>query len=400
MKAKAISENKGEAASYPKEHFFWRIAIAEVERASKETKDWEKNEKEMTDRGKKMKTVQPVSRKAILQQEKQRKEEKQKQELERLKGVMRARDRSEKGPGQEELGQPVMRINLANSSTDIAYNYVKKEFVFKISTEEGMQFLMQAIDKEDMLSWIKAVKQVIERASVIRHKSLLQEVVPDDSEIPKFLPKKAANGQTAVFGLSLQELAERDQILIPIVVEKCLAEVEKRGLTEEGIYRLSGSSNAIQDLKSQFDAKSEEVDLTKMSDINAITGTLKLFFRELSIPVIPYTQYLGFMDALSLEDYNEKMWKMKELLYEFPPPNYAVLRRLIGHLERVTDFEEVNQMYTNNLAIVFGPTLVRPPPELGGIVAMMNMGKHNALVKDLILQYHWLFDVEEEDPQD
>jgi hypothetical protein len=66
-------------------------------------------------------------------------------------------------------------------------------------------------------------------------------------------------------------------------------------------------------------------------------------------------------------------------------------------LNRVTDFEETNQMYAHNLAIVFGPTLVKPPPELGGVAAMVNMGKHNAIVKNLILQYHWIFDIEEDE---
>lgn len=56
-------------------------------------------------------------------------------------------------------------------------------------------------------------------------------------------------------------------------------------------------------------------------------------------------------------------------------------------------------MYATNLAIVFGPTLVKPPPELGAVAAMVNMGKHNTLIKNLILQFHWLFDVEDDEEQ-
>jgi len=101
--------------------------------------------------------------------------------------------------------------------------------------------------------------------------------------------------------------------------------------------------------------------------------------------------------VIAIEDYNEKLWRLKELVAELPPSNYAVLKRILGHLERVTDFEDTNQMYATNLAIVFGPTLVKPPPEMGGVTAMVNMGKHNTIVKNLVLQYHWIFDIEEDE---
>jgi len=58
-------------------------------------------------------------------------------------------------------------------------------------------------------------------------------------------------------------------------------------------------------------------------------------------------------------------------------------------------------MYASNLAIVFGPTLLRPPPGNDDFaLAMRNLGAHQNLVKNLILQYHWLFDVEQEQEQD
>lgn len=54
-------------------------------------------------------------------------------------------------------------------------------------------------------------------------------------------------------------------------------------------------------------------------------------------------------------------------------------------------------MYATNLAIVFGPTIMRPPPGPSNFSqAMANLGQHQNVVKNLILQYHWLFDVEEE----
>lgn len=55
-------------------------------------------------------------------------------------------------------------------------------------------------------------------------------------------------------------------------------------------------------------------------------------------------------------------------------------------------------MYATNLAIVFGPNLFRPPPQLDNLsYAMTNLGHQQNIVKNLILQYHWLFDVEQEE---
>jgi hypothetical protein len=54
-------------------------------------------------------------------------------------------------------------------------------------------------------------------------------------------------------------------------------------------------------------------------------------------------------------------------------------------------------MYAKNLAIVFGPTLLKAPPGPSSFATSMgNLGKQTIIVKDLILQYHWFFDVEDD----
>jgi hypothetical protein len=101
----------------------------------------------------------------------------------------------------------------------------------------------------------------------------------------------------------------------------------------------------------------------------------------------------------ALEDYDERLIAMKDLIRTLPPPNYMLLKRIIEHLERITDFEEVNHMYAANLAIVFGPTLLRPGGSSANSFAtsMKNLGHQQNIVRNMILQYHWLFDVEQEE---
>src|SRR6266542_6149816 len=51
-------------------------------------------------------------------------------------------------------------------------------------------------------------------------------------------------------------------------------------------------------------------------------------------------------------------------------------------------------MYASNLAIVFGPNLLKTRDY---IRSMSDVGHHSSIVKSLILQYHWFFNVEEEE---
>jgi len=56
-----------------------------------------------------------------------------------------------------------------------------------------------------------------------------------------------------VFGVSLEDLYRRDGTAVPMIVYQCFQAVELFGLDVEGIYRLSGSANHINYMKSLFD---------------------------------------------------------------------------------------------------------------------------------------------------
>lgn len=50
------------------------------------------------------------------------------------------------------------------------------------------------------------------------------------------------------------------------------------------------------------------------------------------------------------------------IINSLPDPNYATLRALTLHLHRVMDNSEATRMSSQNLAIVFGPTLMGTAP--------------------------------------
>ncbi len=88
--------------------------------------------------------------------------------------------------------------------------------------------------------------------------------------------------------------------------------------------------------------------------MNAVAGLLKLFFRELVDPVIPFEFYDRFIDAMKIEVYNDKLIAIKDLVQTLPKENYSVLEYLMSHLNRVSTYSEENKMDPSNIAIVFG----------------------------------------------
>jgi Rho GTPase-activating protein RGD1 len=56
-----------------------------------------------------------------------------------------------------------------------------------------------------------------------------------------------------VFGMTLDQLFERDGSAVPMVVYQCIQSVDLYGLEVEGIYRLSGTASHVNKIKSMFD---------------------------------------------------------------------------------------------------------------------------------------------------
>ena len=50
-------------------------------------------------------------------------------------------------------------ISIKSSIVDIAHDYTKKRFVFRLTTYSGSTYLLQADTNDDMLRWIQAIKQ-------------------------------------------------------------------------------------------------------------------------------------------------------------------------------------------------------------------------------------------------
>uniref|UniRef100_A0A8C7K8M6 BCR activator of RhoGEF and GTPase n=1 Tax=Oncorhynchus kisutch TaxID=8019 RepID=A0A8C7K8M6_ONCKI len=175
------------------------------------------------------------------------------------------------------------------------------------------------------------------------------------------LKRMPSRKQSGVFGVKISVVTKRERSKVPLIVKQCVEEIERRGMEEVGIYRVSGVATDIQALKGAFDANNKDVSVMMSEmDVNAIAGTLKLYFRELPEPLFTDDLYPNFAGGIALSDSVAKESCMLNLLLSLPEPNLVTFLFLLDHLKRIADNESVNKMSFHNLATVFGPTLLRP----------------------------------------
>uniref|UniRef100_A0A673Y5K2 Rho GTPase activating protein 12 n=1 Tax=Salmo trutta TaxID=8032 RepID=A0A673Y5K2_SALTR len=175
-----------------------------------------------------------------------------------------------------------------------------------------------------------------------------------------------------VFGCSLSSLCQRENTSVPTFVTMCIDHVENTGLSIDGIYRVSGNLAVIQKLRFAVNHDEKvELDDSKWEDIHVTTGALKMLFRELPEPLFTYDSFNDFINAI-----------IRPCIPLFPPLAFLSLFRVIDH-------GEANRMTTQSVAIVFGPTLLRPETETGNIA--VHMVYQNQIVELILLEYENIF---------
>ena len=130
-------------------------------------------------------------------------------------------------------------------------------------------------------------------------------------------------------------------------------------------------------------------DLDKWDDINIVTGAFKLFLREMPEPLIPFSQYDSFVDAAYISETKERIAYLRKSIINFTKPKYDLFHLLCNHLERVVQYSEINKMKSSNLAIVFGPTLVRP--EIDTAITVGHFTAINNTLEFVLSHYQEIF---------
>ncbi|XP_063890296.1 rho GTPase-activating protein 100F isoform X1 [Helicoverpa armigera] len=182
---------------------------------------------------------------------------------------------------------------------------------------------------------------------------------------------------TALFGAELDTVVAREPRPphappVPLIVRRCVEEIERRGLDIIGLYRLCGSASKKRILREAFERNARGVELAPDSvpDINVITGLLKDYLRELPQPLFSRCMYQMTLDALGIclpDDREGNARLMASVVELLPRASRATLVFLLDHLALVVAAQDRNKMSPQHLAVALAPPLMlhsQPPTEM------------------------------------
>uniref|UniRef100_A0A3B3V095 Myosin IXA n=1 Tax=Poecilia latipinna TaxID=48699 RepID=A0A3B3V095_9TELE len=189
---------------------------------------------------------------------------------------------------------------------------------------------------------------------------------------------------TRQFGVEVARLTN-DERTVPLVVEKLINYIEMHGLYTEGIYRKSGSTNKIKELKLALDTDVESMNLDDYN-IHVIASVFKQWLRDLPNPLMTFELYEEFIRAMSLQDKKEMIRGVYSVIDQLSRTHLNTLERLIFHLVRISLQEETNRMSANALAIVFAPCILRCPDTTDPMQSVQDISKTTACVELIICE--------------
>ncbi|XP_035526762.1 rho GTPase-activating protein 12-like isoform X2 [Morone saxatilis] len=335
------------------------------------------------------------------------------------------------GGGQSK---PEFTVDLRGGSVDWASkDKSSKKHVIEVKTRQGTELLIQSENDVLINDWFRALQDTIsthawesdeaieedmpESPGAEKHdkekehrdskkgRAMKTSTSMDGSDnkktrhkLKKFLTRRPTLQSVRdkgyikdqVFGCSLSSLCHRENTTVPIFVRMCIDHVENNGLCIDGLYRVSGNLAVIQKLRFAVN-HDEKVNLAdgKWEDIHVTTGALKMYFRELPEPLFTYAFFHDFVSGIKISDYKHRVQSIKDLVRQLPKPNHDTMQALFKHLRKVIDHGEENRMTTQSVAIVFGPTLLRPETETWNMA--VHMVYQNQIVELILLEYENIF---------
>ncbi|KAM6900481.1 rho GTPase-activating protein 18-like [Xenentodon cancila] len=174
-------------------------------------------------------------------------------------------------------------------------------------------------------------------------------------------PLRRRTRDNGVFGVPLTTLLEHDRktfpgLKVPLVFQKLLCILEQSGLHTEGILRVPASAARLKQLRRDLDRCSTAFDWSAMRQVDA-AGLLKLFIRELPIPLLTHTHLSTYRAVLGVSSEVHQVQALQLLTLLLPEAHRQVLKALLVFLRKVVFHQGQNRMSLWNVSMVMAPNL-------------------------------------------
>ncbi|XP_005914860.1 rho GTPase-activating protein 4 [Haplochromis burtoni] len=280
-------------------------------------------------------------------------------------------------------------LTVKPSATRRRANLQEIEYLYFTKVKEylvGSSLVSKLQVKHDLL------KEAVEKAEVSndhqpRHTGKSMRVRKNHSSANLMHNQKLFNGDMLSF-----ITASGQQI--PIVVESCIRYINLHGLHHEGIFRVPGSQLEVNNLRDAFE-RGEDPLAEGSYDLDSVAGVLKLYFRGLDNPLFPLDSTNLLLEHAQIKNEAERAAELKAVISSFPEPAIIVMRYLFAFLYHVSEYSDENMMQPYNLAVCFGPSLIRGAHDDDVVTLQPQI---NALVKDIIIEQESIFPTQSEVP--
>ncbi|XP_033307234.1 rho GTPase-activating protein conundrum [Bombus vancouverensis nearcticus] len=218
--------------------------------------------------------------------------------------------------------------------------------------------------------------------------------------LKKRKPNKRRTKAGNLFGVSLSTLLLRDSQLsseesnIPLVFQKVLNELTRRGIKEEGILRVGGHKQKVESmcrqLEMDFYCKPKEMDkLFKCMSCHDLSAVLKKLLRDLPQPLLTVELIDAFYQSHGVKDRQELSHALNLLVLLLPIENRCTLKALVKFFESIVENQAWNKMSIHNVAMIVAPSLFPPryihPRDRTDLTAQLNMAAICCQVTEVLL---------------
>jgi hypothetical protein len=204
-------------------------------------------------------------------------------------------------------------------------------------------------------------------------KGLLVWSVPSELVVGPTIPFRS-------FGVALPELMMRERFLrpgarLPFVWETLVAQLRRtNALACEGVFCMSGSSDAIDDLIRELEARR---DSHLSRDPHVVACTLKRWLGQLLHPIVPQSICLPAFEAVRAHpDGGELERLLLRQLAELPADNCSILLELLQLLRGTLGLTAQNKLTAGPLVSLFAPLVTHSQDDMVTYVANRAVEAH------------------------